>query len=457
MSLTLAQMKGLIHEIQPILSGASLLSCVVTQDQKVIIKFDNQKSLLICLKTPFLRFHLTQHNWTDIPNSFSRQIDHQLNAWKLEEFNLLNDDRILKLVFEKKQSKKILIFELIPKRANGYFINDLNEIVAALHPTPQKVYTAPLSTFISSQPEVLMSSDVENTYATLEAKEAFEEKKRCVEIELKKQHKQISKAKIKLTDQLNEALLWENIQHEATLLQANLFKIKRGMSDVTVLDWNQDQDVQIHLDPTLNPAEDISLRFKKSKKLKRAIEPLTRQIEKIQKDQDKISQLLIELEKIDSENVLKNFCQKNYLTSLQAKPKNYSKPEPALPYREFITAQGLKVWVGKSAKDNDKLTFNYANGSDYWLHARDVPGSHVVLHLGKTHSPDEESIQDAVQVALFYSKAKDSQEGEVSITQCKYVRRFGANQPGKVQISEHRVVYAKIDQERLKQLKERGR
>ena len=126
-----------------------------------------------------------------------------------------------------------------------------------------------------------------------------------------------------------------------------------------------------------------------------------------------------------------------------------------MPYREFVTASGLKIWVGKSAKDNDKLTFACANGLDYWLHAHDVPGSHVVVHLGRHQAPDDESLKDAIQAALFFSKAKDNKEGEVCITQCKYVSRMGKNQPGKVQISHHRVVYVKMDTERLKNLRER--
>ncbi len=128
---------------------------------------------------------------------------------------------------------------------------------------------------------------------------------------------------------------------------------------------------------------------------------------------------------------------------------------PALPYRELITEAGLQIWVGKSDKDNDKLTFSHAHGSDYWLHARDVPGSHVILRLGKVKEPDDESLKDAIQAALFYSKAKDRKEGEVCVTQCKFVSRFGQNQPGKVQISHHRVAYAKMDPSRLRKLRER--
>ena len=282
----------------------------------------------------------------------------------------------------------------------------------------------------------------------------FLEKKELVELQLKKQHQQFLKAKNKLSQDLEAALRWEEVQHEATLLQSNLFKIEKGMSQITVNDWLQDNtEKKILLDPTMKPADEIAKRFQKSKKLKRGIEPLRFKLEQIKKNLEKISSLLTLVPEITSEEELKIFCQKNYISPKVTSPKS-KKILPALPYREFISQSGMQIWVGKSAKDNDKLTFTHGNGSDYWLHASGVPGSHVVLHLGKHKEPDEDSIKDAVQTALFYSKAKDNQEGEVCITQCKYVTRYG-KLPGKVQISHHRNVYAKIDHIRLKKLRER--
>ena len=106
--------------------------------------------------------------------------------------------------------------------------------------------------------------------------------------------------------------------------------------------------------------------------------------------------------------------------------------------------------MGKSAKDNDQLTFRYANGSDYWLHARNVPGSHVILRVVKGKEPDAESIKDAMQLALAYSRSPE--EGEICLTQCKYVARQG-REAGKVHVSKHKVAYAKKDPQRLKRLK----
>jgi predicted ribosome quality control (RQC) complex YloA/Tae2 family protein len=125
-----------------------------------------------------------------------------------------------------------------------------------------------------------------------------------------------------------------------------------------------------------------------------------------------------------------------------------------LPYYEFTTSGGLKVWVGKNAKANDQLTFRYAKGSDYWLHVADFPGSHIVLRVGKNQEPDPESIQDALQLAIGYSKAKDQGAAEVCVTQCKYVSRLGKNAPGKVQISKHKNLHVKFDPAKFKRIKE---
>lgn len=290
----------------------------------------------------------------------------------------------------------------------------------------------------------------------LEFEEEFFKAKHYVERQLQNRLKQNLKGKNKFLEELDKALSWGKVQHEAELLQSNLYKIKKGMIKICVNDWTQDHaEVEILLDPTLSPPEEVSKRFQKSKKLKRGVEPLNRQYEKSCKNVEKTTLLLHQLQEIKSVEELQVFCQKNDLPLTKETPRKYPKTVPSLPYREFMTSAGLQIWVGKSAKENDQLTFTYAKGLDYWLHAHGVPGSHVVLHLGAHKEPDEDSLKDAIQAALFYSKAKKSQEGEVCITQCKYVRRFGKKQPGKVQITAHRIVYARIDLNRLKNLKER--
>lgn len=284
----------------------------------------------------------------------------------------------------------------------------------------------------------------------------FLKKKQAVARLLKRKLKQALKSKKKFLLELDNALMWEKVHHEATLLQSNLFRIKKGMTKIKVQDWLQDNsEMEIFLDPALSPPKDIAQRFKKSKKLKKGIEPLKLQYEKAQTFVETMRSLMSQIEKIVNDEELNSFCKTHNLYPQTPSTLKSKKHEPILPYRTWITEAGLQIWIGKSAKDNDKLTFTYAHGSDYWFHAHNVPGSHVVLHLGKVKEPDEESLKDAIQTALFYSKAKANQEGEVCITQCKYVSRFGKHQPGKVQISHHRIVFTKMDHERLTQLKQR--
>lgn len=458
MSLTIQQMKSLLHEIKQILEQDSFDHCVAIHEKKIVLYFKSQKALLICFQEPFLRFHLTQHRWKECVLPFSKVLNQTLLQWKLYQIELLNDDRILQLTFKKGEELKYLICELIPKKANAYLVDQQQHIISTLIPMQQTYYTPPLSPPppIEQESENLFSKEIESYYIPQESLAEFLQTKSGVETQLNQQLKLYLKGQIKFSQELKAALEWEKLQHEATLLQSNLFRIQKGMTKVTVRDWLQgDSEVEFELDPNLTPAETIAKRFQKSKKLKRAIEPLTRQLEQTHKNITKIQQLLEALKSIDSPEFLKEFCQKNYLIPKQTGDKKREKPIPALPYREFTTDAGLKIWVGKSARDNDQLTFHYANGSDYWLHARDVPGSHVVLHLGKQKEPDEESLKDAIQAALFYSKAKDLNAAEVCVTQCKYVSRFGQHQPGKVQISQHRIAYAKKDANRLKNLKER--
>lgn len=454
MSLTYAQMKSLLHEIRPLLKGAVLDRCSASSHKKLILHFSNQLSLLICFQEPFLRFHLTQHEWKNHSTAFSQQLAQALHNWHLRECELLEKDRILKLFFKKGQEETFLVCELIPKRANGYLLDGQERILTSLIPTEKNVYQMPTRFFNSDQEtaEIVSSAAIEQVYNPLEWQAEFLEKKQEIEKLLKNQIKNSLKAKSRFSQELAEASQWEKVQHEAKLLQSNLFRIKRGIATVTLHDWLQDREVEIDLDPTLLPADEITKRFQKSKKLRKGITPLKQQLEKAEQNLEKTSSLLDQLQQIESEKKLTSFCQENRLLP-KAAVKHSQSLKSALPYREFITESGFQIWVGKSAKDNDKLTFSHAHGSDYWFHAHDVPGSHVVLRLKKQAEPDEESIQDAVQAALYYSKAKNEQAGEVCMTRCKYVSRFGRNQPGKVQISEHRIIYAKADPTRLKRLR----
>lgn len=109
--------------------------------------------------------------------------------------------------------------------------------------------------------------------------------------------------------------------------------------------------------------------------------------------------------------------------------------------------------VGKSARDNEELTFGVARSDDLWLHARGTPGSHVVVRLEKGANPSPETIKDAATLALLYSDLKKSGKGEVIYTYKKYVRKTKGQKPGAVVVTQEKAMWIELDRTRLDRLK----
>ena len=85
---------------------------------------------------------------------------------------------------------------------------------------------------------------------------------------------------------------------------------------------------------------------------------------------------------------------------------------------------GATAYVGRSPKDNERLTFSVARPNDFWFHARGVPGAHVLLRLASAgQSPTPEQVEAAAALAARSSRAGDANKVEVDYTQRKHVRR----------------------------------
>ena len=189
----------------------------------------------------------------------------------------------------------------------------------------------------------------------------------------------------------------------------------------------------IKLQPNLNIHQNIKYYYDKAKKLEK------RKIGNVKKK----TLLQIELKKnmkiyeffknINNYKELK-LWEKNNKVFLQKiyKIKNKQKDNSRVPYKEFITKNGWKIWVGKSARDNDKMTFKLANKNDLWLHSQHTTGSHVIIRKdGKKEIPID-IIEYAAKLAARYSEAKHSNLVPVVYTIKKYVTKRKGFTAGKV-------------------------
>jgi predicted ribosome quality control (RQC) complex YloA/Tae2 family protein len=260
---------------------------------------------------------------------------------------------------------------------------------------------------------------------------------------IKRRVKTLKKALSKAQEQLSSCKNWQVLHHAAELFQANMYKIKRGDKQLITEDWeNEGALVIITLDPKMKPFEDVAKRFKKAQKFKKGLPFAIVEVERNAKALETAIQILSALENVKTEEELTALKEQQSLPKPQEKPKKGIKA-PVKPYIEYRSDSGICIWVGKTANMNDQLTFRYANGNDPWLHVAEYPGSHVVIHPESNQKVDDATLQKAMQLALYHSKARRFKEGEVIVTQTKYVRRFG-KEKGKVQIANEKRYFIRL-------------
>jgi hypothetical protein len=118
-------------------------------------------------------------------------------------------------------------------------------------------------------------------------------------------------------------------------------------------------------------------------------------------------------------------------------PDDPAASQPAHPGaagpRRFLTSRGLMLLVGRGARENHELTFKVARPEDFWLHARDVPGAHVILRDPERRAAAED-LREAAEVAAFFSAARENAQVDVHVTRRKHVQPAGGG-PGRVRVS----------------------
>jgi predicted ribosome quality control (RQC) complex YloA/Tae2 family protein len=112
--------------------------------------------------------------------------------------------------------------------------------------------------------------------------------------------------------------------------------------------------------------------------------------------------------------------------------------------RRFTSPDGLTVLVGRTAADNDVLTFKLASPNDFWLHVAGESGSHVVVRNpeGLDRLP-RDTRSFAASLAAAHSRARRGGRVAVHLARCREVRKGRGLAPGKVVITRYRTVFAR--------------
>lgn len=232
------------------------------------------------------------------------------------------------------------------------------------------------------------------------------------------------------------------------LLLAKLHEVPRGASVARLEDW-EGGEVAIGLDPRLSAVENAARFYDEARRRDRGAARVARLLEEARVELERWGAA----ESDAARGALPEWAERA-MARAPAPQSADGAQEPTQPYRVYRTSGGLEARVGKSARGNDDLTFRHAAPNDVWLHARSVPGSHVILRWPDAEAaPPARDLAEAATLAALFSRARSSGLVAVDWTRRKYVRKPRGAPPGAVIPQRVKTLFVEPDEEMAERLR----
>jgi predicted ribosome quality control (RQC) complex YloA/Tae2 family protein len=229
----------------------------------------------------------------------------------------------------------------------------------------------------------------------------------------------------------------ESLREAGELLLTYQGQVKPKAAEVTVPDYTGEPRT-IKLDPKLTPVENAQAYFRRYRKATRANKALPTRIRMVKADLIYLAQLAADLALAESRPEIDAVYDALLKVGWAPKAtKDSSSGQVAGPRRFEI--DGFPVYAGRNARQNEEVTFKRAGPDDLWLHARGVPGAHVIVKCGRQDVP-EEVIRQAASLAAYYSPTRDEAQAAVDVTQRRHVKRVRRSRPGLVTYRNERTI-----------------
>lgn len=213
------------------------------------------------------------------------------------------------------------------------------------------------------------------------------------------------------------------------LINAYGYNVDPEAKSMEALNYYTDETITIPLDNTLTPQENAQKYFDKYGKLKRTYEALSELTVQVKEEITHLESILaaldIAMHEEDLVQIREELIESGYIRRKggSKKVKITSKPF------HYVSSDGFHIYVGKNNFQNDELTFRFANGGDWWFHAKQIPGSHVILKTEGAEVPDR-AFEEAARLAAYYSKGREQDKVEIDYVQKKHVKKPAGARPG---------------------------
>lgn len=269
---------------------------------------------------------------------------------------------------------------------------------------------------------------------------------RRVENELEKNRKKLGKQEEELLATENA----EEFRQKGELLTTFLHQVPNDQDQVELDNYYTGEKIIITLDKALTPNQNAQRYFKRYQKLKEAVKHLTSLIEEtratilyLESVETALAQAsLTEIAEIREELIQTGFIRRRQREKIQKRQK---------PEKYLATDGQTIILVGRNNLQNDELTFKIAKKDELWFHAKDIPGSHVVI-TGNLQ-PSDEVKTDAAELAAYFSKARLSNLVQVDMIEAKKLNKPTGGKPGFVTYTGQKTLRVTPDEEKIKSMK----
>lgn len=414
------------------------------------------------------------------PPDFAAFLKGRITRPRLTQISLLNEDRQLVLHLEDKEGGLLLLLSLMGNRSNIYALAPDLTLQAAMRPlagtraelrigerwvNPEKKTDLSAGTNrFGAAPEFL--AEMERWFATEEAAFASEQKRHSFSTAIRRELDFATRKAANLKQDLEDAKQAREKKRLGELLKTVMADLPPGAEKAVARDFESGEPVEIPLDPTLTPAQNLEKLFKQYHKGLVGTNMLGQQLDITQSHVADLQELQAVLGAISSAEEMRAFAERPDVQALirkhtppEAKPARPPKKRPTrkevparlLP-RRYRTSDGLEVWVGRSDEGNDYLTTRLANGNDLFFHVEGYPGSHTILRLESKKEAPQESLLEAAELAVQFSKMKDAGKITVHIAPVKHVHKPKGAKPGLVYVNQGRSIVLRRDAARLQRV-----
>jgi predicted ribosome quality control (RQC) complex YloA/Tae2 family protein len=328
-----------------------------------------------------------------------------------------------------------LPFDAIARELHALWTEPFQPSLAYQNDLPIAFAPYLMAQFADVRPVASISEALDTFYAAAENITAHAQRREALKQRLLDVRERFQRQREALSRELDRAAALERLRWEGEMIFGYMHTLEPGQTELRV------EDQTIKLDPDKTPVENAQARFREYDKAKGALAGVPERLATTDAQRAYLDETIALLDLADSYEAImgieREVQEQGFLKAPTGKAQARGPRSRPLRLR---SSDGLTIYVGRTAGQNEEVTFRLARPDDLWFHVRDMPGAHVIVQV--EGAAPARTIAEAAGLAAYFSAARASTSAEVALTQRRHVRKIAGGPPGLVSYRNEQTIRA---------------